>query len=209
MYAAWKADPQSVHKSWDVYFRYSDAGRDGSSVSPWCWIEGQTSLLESSRALVSCGPCEAVFVRCHAAGGRGGGVRGKPVGTQGTGCGRFALLGLDKPRREDGVIAVPVQENFGSLFRGSVRGVEAHPSVRSPSLTPSRACRAGTSVPDPSERGQSFAKPPRVIEVPSAVAPLESEISDVDGHSDSLGLAYLIRAYQVRVQRAGRVPLRE
>ncbi|CAM9192574.1 unnamed protein product [Ascophyllum nodosum] len=30
MYASWKADPSSVHKSWDVYFRHSEAGRDVS-----------------------------------------------------------------------------------------------------------------------------------------------------------------------------------
>lgn len=33
MYAAWKADPKSVHKSWDVYFRHTDSGRGGSTVS--------------------------------------------------------------------------------------------------------------------------------------------------------------------------------
>lgn len=33
MYEAWKVDPTSVHKSWDVYFRHSDAGRDASEVS--------------------------------------------------------------------------------------------------------------------------------------------------------------------------------
>lgn len=32
MYEAWKTDPNSVHKSWDVYFRHSDAGRDGAEA---------------------------------------------------------------------------------------------------------------------------------------------------------------------------------
>lgn len=29
---AWKADPSSVHKSWDIYFRNTDAERDHSEV---------------------------------------------------------------------------------------------------------------------------------------------------------------------------------
>ncbi|CAM9932887.1 unnamed protein product [Pylaiella littoralis] len=32
MYEAWKVDPKSVHKSWDVYFRHSDAGKDGTQA---------------------------------------------------------------------------------------------------------------------------------------------------------------------------------
>ncbi|CAN0289931.1 unnamed protein product [Laminaria digitata] len=32
MYEAWTADPGSVHKSWDAYFRHSDAGRDGTEA---------------------------------------------------------------------------------------------------------------------------------------------------------------------------------
>ncbi len=32
MYEAWKADPSSVHKSWDVYFRNSDAGKGGAEA---------------------------------------------------------------------------------------------------------------------------------------------------------------------------------
>lgn len=32
MYEAWKVDPGSVHKSWDVYFRHSDAGMDATAA---------------------------------------------------------------------------------------------------------------------------------------------------------------------------------
>lgn len=47
---------------------------------------------------------------------------------------------------------------------------------------------------------QAFAAPPRVIEVPSMMVPpmmAEAQVAPLTGQSDSLGLSYLIRAYQV------------
>ena len=52
MYASWKADPSSVHKSWDVYFRHSEAGRDVSQV-------GRARMTRG--CLADCRPKRAVY----------------------------------------------------------------------------------------------------------------------------------------------------